>query len=341
MFCLFLIRFIIYKAPGEIIPRSNPRRYNNKMNYLYIDSANSKSYIHNRPGYKNLKDPSGALAHTLRPILKKIRNMVRPLVWSSNGVIMVERERAGVWLLHSTPQFPFRRDQNNFWPESGLQLAQTFICVTFNYNQFIQIGKHLQYIRAFPFEHDIPDDFHQELIDATKRVEVPPSSDYQTLRSRGGLSFYSIAKQQLQEPDGDLYHTIARAVQSHVYVQTWGCQKDRADSDCSDTNHVYNIKTIKKVLGPASTWSPTKDHSKWCVTNSESNREWTCIADVNRAQTQYQRRGGALCIVNRDVRNKFWEFAREFDECNESDRNAFASRSLRTHRLNKNYVNRM
>lgn len=55
------------------------------MNYLYIDSANSKSYMHNRSDYKNLKDPSGALAHTLRPILKKIRNMVRPLVWSSNG----------------------------------------------------------------------------------------------------------------------------------------------------------------------------------------------------------------------------------------------------------------
>lgn len=115
--------------------------------------------------------------------------------------------------------------------------------------------------------------------------------------------------------DGDLYRTIARAVRSHVYVQTWGCQKDRADSDCSGPNHVYNIKTIKKVLGPASTWSPTKDHSKWCVTNSESSSEWTCIADVNRAQTQYQRRGGALCIENRDVRDKFWEFAREFDEC--------------------------
>lgn len=121
--------------------------------------------------------------------------------------------------------------------------------------------------------------------------------------------------------DGDLYHTIAQAVQSHVYVQTWGCQKDRADSDCSGPNHVYNIKTIKKVLGPASTWSPTKDHSKWCVTNSESNSEWTCIADVNRAQTQYQRRGGALCIENKDVRDKFWEFAREFDECSTTPTN--------------------
>lgn len=41
--------------------------------------------MHNKPGYKNLKDPFGALANTLRPILKEIRNMVRPLVWSSNG----------------------------------------------------------------------------------------------------------------------------------------------------------------------------------------------------------------------------------------------------------------
>lgn len=117
--------------------------------------------------------------------------------------------------------------------------------------------------------------------------------------------------------DGDLYRTIARAVRSHVYVQTWGCQKHRANSDCSEDNHVYNIKTINNVLYPTSTWKPTMDHSKWCVTSSG----WTCIADVNRAETQYQRRGGALCIVNRDVRNKFWEFARVFDGCSTTPTN--------------------
>ncbi|CAI5666106.1 unnamed protein product [Oreochromis niloticus] len=326
--------FIIYKAPGEMI--SGTRTYKKEMKYFYTDSALTVSHM--LPGtssYKNLNDPSGALANTLRPVLKKIRNMPPNFGFisysdqppgchaqldfgHSKGVIMVEKNNYGVWLLHSTPQFPFRRDQNKFWPDSGFRNAQTFICVTFPYNEFRNIGTHLQYIGAFPFEHDIPDDFHQELINVTKWIKADPpnnhQTNYQTLTSRRGQRFLSIPK-QVKTTDGDLYYTIAKSVSSHVYVQTWGCQKGRTPSDCSDQLHkVYNIKTIKNVLGPQSTWEPKSDHSKWCVTKSQ-NKAWTCIADVNRAETQYARRGGALCIENEAVRKKFLEFAQDFEEC--------------------------
>lgn len=78
MSCLFVIRFIIYKAPGEIIRGTGTRTYKKEMKYFYTDSASRVSHmLPGASGYKNLNDPSGALANTLRPVLKKIRNMVR------------------------------------------------------------------------------------------------------------------------------------------------------------------------------------------------------------------------------------------------------------------------
>lgn len=160
---------------------------------------------------------------------------------------MVDKTSTGVWLLHSTPQFPFRRDQNKFWPQSGTKTAQIFICVTFPYDQFKYIGnvlsqtdiyckvlvvepnnnclfvlcsgKHLQYIRAFPFEHDIPEDFHQELKDAAKRAEIPPSSDFQQLTSSRGQHFHSIAKQQSQQTKGETSVCVNHYWMNHVEIQ--------------------------------------------------------------------------------------------------------------------------
>lgn len=143
-------------------------------------------------------------------------------LFCSSGVLMVDRIDGGVWLLHSTPQFPYRRNINKFWPDSGQKNAQIFICVTFPYAQFRQIGNarhdtidwgcsqtvpchrfsgnHLQYIRAFPFEHDIPEEFHEELRRAANWDTLTVVNTFQPLRSKASTAFYSIAKQASEQP---------------------------------------------------------------------------------------------------------------------------------------------
>ncbi|KAM4528204.1 plancitoxin-1-like [Odontesthes bonariensis] len=228
----------------------------------------------------------------------------------SKGLLMVDKSSTGVWLVHSTPQFPYRRNQNKFWPPSGSKNGQIFICVTFEYAEFKAIGKHLQHIRAYPFEHDIPDNFHQELKDAVEWATEAPPTTFPKLTSKGKQDFKIIAKQNsYEQKKGDLYFTIAKEVQSDVYVQVWGCQTD--DSHCETGKSVLNINSVKTALGK---WDPAADHSKWCVA-ADQNKHWTCIADVNRGDKQYSRFGGALCVDNEKIQQKFLAFAKDHDKC--------------------------
>lgn len=111
---------------------------------------------------------------------------------------------------------------------------------------------------------------------------------------------------------GDLYVTIAQGVQSDLKVQTYGCQPGRDESFCEAGR--YKVKNIKTIKVDSETWTCKKDHSKWCVA-TDQNKPWTCVADVNRAVTQYQRRGGALCLNNPTIRNILLTFAAEIEEC--------------------------
>lgn len=61
-----------------------------------------------------------------------------------SGVVILDSNSMGIWLLHSTPQFPFRRNLEEFWPESGTVKAQIFLCVTFPYSSFTDIGNQLR-----------------------------------------------------------------------------------------------------------------------------------------------------------------------------------------------------
>ncbi|XP_064180427.1 plancitoxin-1-like [Anguilla rostrata] len=257
----------------------------------------------------------------------------------------------GVWLLHSTPKFPYDRKQGIFWPESGTRNAQIFICVTFAYSQFDKIGEHLLNIRAFPFDHYIPNNFHRELRRVVNKEDINPNQRpflAQVLTSSAGQTFRSFAKYSSSSCNGtDIYPLIAKNLKSNLAAQTWrgnaedkesdfpeegtgGCSEGtgncmeegrREDSleegtvgcsegtgDCPDRWRVSTILKIEMLkMGQKVSWRNGRDHSKWCVTEDQKN-PWTCIADLNRAQPQHKRPGGALCIYTRRLRRMFTGF---------------------------------
>ncbi|XP_039635513.1 deoxyribonuclease-2-beta-like [Perca fluviatilis] len=327
--------YIIYKAPKLKDIKTDG------LEYIYIDSKGKKketSKDHN----KLINAADGVLANTLRPILKPIKSMTDNFGFityndqppgcnafatfgHSKGVVMMDKTTTGVWLSHSTPQFPFKRDQNKFYPTSGAKHAQTFICVTFNYKEFKDIGQHLLDIAAFPFDHHIPTGFHEQLIKVTEKdlKENPPGGKISDLTSPGQQAFVTFAKKLYEgeiftvEPrfDGDLYLTIAEHYQTNVRVQTWGCQDGRERSYCGKNRKVINIESVKPNLGNREVkWKASNDHSKWCVAE-DNNNDLICIADVNRAVTQYKRPGGALCFRHKEASKLFEDVIDKTELC--------------------------
>ncbi|KAG5853546.1 hypothetical protein ANANG_G00027130, partial [Anguilla anguilla] len=235
---MFIIRYILYNVP----------KLNNAglsgLEYFYIDSTTSK-------WLGPINDSKGVLANTLQPLLTHQtptsdfgfisyndqppeKTGVSQAFGHSKGVVMMDKT-TGVWLLHSTPKFPYDRTEGIFWPESGTRNAQIFICVTFAYSQFDQIGEHLLYIRAFPFDDYIPNNFHTVLHRVVNKEDINPNQRpflAQVLTSSAGQTFRSFAKYSSSSCNvEDLYPLIAENLNSDLAAQTWRGKAEDKESD--------------------------------------------------------------------------------------------------------------
>nr|XP_046247947.1 deoxyribonuclease-2-alpha-like isoform X2 [Scatophagus argus] len=294
----------------------------NGLAYLYMDSSTN--------GWKRSKNDinskSGALANTLKPLLDFYKRQTEGFGYllyndqppgkaapasfgHSKGVLMLDRQ-TGVWLSHSTPKFPTYRSKN-FWPDSGTLNAQTFMCVTYPYEQFKEVGLQLKYIHGYSYDSDIPKTFHKELRDAAQRRSYPkkaPWSRVTMLTSVQGQHFASFAKYTRFRDD--LYSgLIVKILKQSMYVKSWGKMREPLLSNCDITHHVYNVEEVK--LGKQR-FSTTVDHSKWCVSHKGN---WTCIADMNRECSQMKRGGGAICINDNKVWKAFRTLVKSHEKC--------------------------
>lgn len=300
--------YILYKLPKST---------GDGLTYLYMDQT-TKGWKTSR---EKINSSSGTVANTLRPLLdyykKKTEGFgyilyndqppnpfkpVSPSFGHSKGVVMLSK-MTGVWLSHSTPRFPTYQNYD-FWPSSGNINGQTFICVTYRYEEFKNIGVQLKYIHVFPYDFVMPPTFHNELKCVAQRSCYPKTEPWfsvKTLTSRKGLQFKSIAKYSRFRDD--LYSgLIVNFAKQELFAKSWGIMRQPLPSNCSTTipHFVYNIKSINpNRRGP---FLDTVDHSKWCVTPSG---DFTCIADMNREVSQMSRGGGAICTDDLNVGSAF------------------------------------
>ncbi|XP_076675033.1 deoxyribonuclease II [Andrena cerasifolii] len=251
----------------------------------------------------------------------------------AKGVAVVNSGQ-GFWLIHSVPSFPpapkagdlTRPPKNGHvnitgrydYPQSGTLYGQSFLCVSLDGDQFNTVGKQLMYNEIIVYAKNIPDTLATKyplLRNATnqKRIKLPPYDDKAVIKSLRSVEFTSFAKGGKWQRE--LYADfVGPQLQTDLYVQSWQNGPGKLPSICTDRK-IYNVKSL--IFGAASVdYANTHDHSKWAVSvTNRTSTHWVCIADINRASTQYSRGGGALCFKQPQLWTHYRNVVNDVERC--------------------------
>ncbi|XP_047216981.1 deoxyribonuclease-2-alpha isoform X3 [Girardinichthys multiradiatus] len=249
----------------------------------------------------------------------------------TKGVVLLDKNQ-GFWLVHSTPHFPPERQEGQFYyPSSGVNNGQNFICVTYPLELFQTIGEQLQINQPNVYDCDVPESLtslvpglaavcNKKLLSSQIFPHVNTVSNRSvTLTSMGGTDFISFAKGA--KFNDDLYHSwVAPALKSDLLVQFWIRSTGILPSNCSLGWKVLDIELINP--GDTFTFKASQDHSKWAVSPKAAQGGsqgrgggWVCVGDINRNEAEERRGGGTVCLQDPVVWKAYRTAALQCEAC--------------------------
>ncbi|XP_053288691.1 deoxyribonuclease-2-alpha [Pleuronectes platessa] len=327
--------FYLYKLPKQHREKSPTRG----ELYLLLDKG-SEGWT---DGKVTVNDTTGALGRTVGQLYSQGKNTEIAYVlyndqtpkknlggrWEDNsgnegghtkGVVLLDKNQ-GFWLVHSTPHFPPVRKAGEFYyPDSGVNNGQNFICVTYPLDRFQTIGEQLQINQPLVYDCDVPESFASLVPSLAslcgKKHAKPVSNRSVTLTSKGGDNFLSFAKGA--SFNNDLYHSwVAPSLQSNLLVQFWIRSRGVLPSDCSLGWKVLDIELLSP--GKRFTFKASQDHSKWAVSTQAAGEGvgggWVCVGDINRDEAEEKRGGGTVCLRNPVVWKAYRTAALQCEDC--------------------------
>ncbi|XP_077186008.1 deoxyribonuclease-2-alpha [Paroedura picta] len=315
--------FIVYK-----LPKSHHRSPAEGMRYMYQDQ-HTQGWVEGR---HLMNSSEGAVGRTLQQLygeaMRRREEEVAYVLYNdeppgnsssskghTKGAIVLDAAQ-GFWLLHSTPHFPDLQT-NCSWPRSALPNGQSFLCVTFPYSQFKEIGRQLLFTDPLVYDSRVAGTFAQDLpallnVSRGGHVQQEPWNSSVALTSVEGKEFISFAKFGLF--GDDLYSGwLAQALESDLYVEFWQRSRGILPSNCSGPFHTYNVELVG-FPEPGPKFPTMVDHSKWCVAN-RSDSGWACIGDLNRNHAEEWRGGGTLCVRDPAVWKTFRALVKDHKHC--------------------------
>jgi len=266
----------------------------------------------------------GTLYNTLAPLYAPAAQAYGPVGWyfyndedPTDGKVISSRGHtkgvvawdaatdSGFWLVTSTPLFP--KPGAYEYPHTGLEMAQTMLCVTLQgadvarqiaNQQYAAQGPHVHSASALPGTFTPPGGDMRPLLMQNK---VGPATRSVTsvlpFNSRGGAKFLSIAKNKHWGLDfyNDL---VGPALKENLDVETW--EDGAATPGPADSDKIHKVTGMKSVnlepLGIPYSWSERFDHAKVAISDPAETVHWVCVGDINFTRTQERRGGGTVAF---------------------------------------------
>uniref|UniRef100_A0A0K8RBE0 Putative endonuclease n=1 Tax=Ixodes ricinus TaxID=34613 RepID=A0A0K8RBE0_IXORI len=341
--------FVMYKFPVQGVNYVKVKRGFNTdgLQFAYFDS-NTRNFSYWNMSSETLYSQSNPLAFTLKKLFEKQKSpniayatyndqpftgddddAKEPKVHAkeyahSKGILMADKT-TGMWLVHSTPQFPVNVHMGQFnMTRTARKNGQYFMCVTVPFSEVDKIAEllliqsvvvhHTHWVKALVSLYP-----HLRALIMRKRYS-PPKTTVEIAKIKGinKTIFTAIAKPVRWEKD--IYtHTITELAKSDIWVQSW--RRPIFGWLYPVCDRTYSVKDVDKLRFNFNStsyleYSYLYDHSKFAVA---VNTSLFCFSSLNRAKTQFKRGGELLCRENKDVAGLFRRTVAKVEACNATE----------------------
>ncbi|KAL7062416.1 hypothetical protein AAHC03_01156 [Spirometra sp. Aus1] len=237
------------------------------------------------------------------------------------GIFAFPENQSGFWLIHSVPKLSQKPDEFEF-PPTAHHYAQHFLCLSLSFDALNDVANQLLIARPLILSFNLPDSIASrfpalQLLLHNKGDHNASTSRSVNLTTHGGeLQLLHFSKSN--KFGQDLYKSwIAPELNSSLIAECWRHDRNDLPSNCSGDFWVRNALHLKWPSSTEVSFNSTVDHSKWAVTDRQvdDRKQWICLGDINRAESQFHRGGGAMCINNSTLRNLFYDIIHVVENC--------------------------
>ena len=214
----------------------------------------------------------------------------------------------GFLLRHSTPRFPPHQSSGySGLPDNERIYGQTFLCASVSLSELNHVAGQYLVMDAQIYDYKTPSyGAGYANLSAFASSSWVHNLDPQTItyRTRGGASFWDIAKSKAC--DCDMWNRVSEHYKQTMNVLSWG--RPLEPSTCGR----YSVQNVLHLSWGDVDYKETEEHSKWGVTQDSKT---VCIGDINRMTSQRKRGGGASCISNPTIASAFSKLITDVASC--------------------------